>query len=76
MGEAITNESKLALLDVCRKTLISAGKCMGQSNSPCLIGLNGSSLEISIFAFVHLGTSTTTALVNSDINPDRLTYCS
>jgi len=39
---------------------VHASPAHQSKHSPCKIGLKGSSLQISILALVHLGTSTTT----------------
>lgn len=60
VGEAVSDKSELALLDVWE---VSAGrKDLGDfiADLPCLMGLKASSLEISILALVHRGTSTIT----------------
>ena len=64
--ETVPDVSELALLDVyiCQRPYSPAR--MGE-DSPCLIGLKVSSLEISSFALVHRGTSTTTKQVRQSI---------
>jgi hypothetical protein len=67
VGEAVADVAELALLDVCDHVSIDAALALlddATPHSPCLIGLNASSLEISILALVQRGTSTTTRTVS------------
>jgi hypothetical protein len=60
VGETVSDKSELALLDVWDVSAKPGREYTEIANSPCLMGLKASSLEISILALVHRGTSTIT----------------